>query len=148
MPSQHWETNVLTDVPVFVEHGRAEAVEAEAAASLPAHRFRYPALFALNDFVEARRAMGDGMFTHFDPNPAAAHLMRHGSCGTRTEEGIKHEIARACSDLEDALHQSLWFGRSKAYVRAKEGICLLFGFVSVTRICVRPPGPGNETVNL
>ena len=48
---EHGKANVGADMPFLVEHGRAEAIEAEAAAALPADAFGDAALFAADDFV-------------------------------------------------------------------------------------------------
>ena len=62
----------------LVKYGRAEAVEAEAAAALPADAFGDAALFAVNHFVQARDAMGDGV-----GRPFQCRCSGGPSCGLR-----------------------------------------------------------------
>ena len=90
-------------MPFLVEHGWAEAVEAEAAAALPADAFGDAALFAVNHFVQAGDAMGDGVFAHFNADVAAAHLVRDGCGGAGAEEGVEDEVAGVGGDVENAL---------------------------------------------
>ena len=97
-------------MPFLVEHGRAEAVEAEAAAALPADAFGDAALFAVNHFVQARDAMGDGVIAHFNADVAAAHLVRYGGGGAGAEEGVEDEVAGVGGDVEDALNEAFGFG--------------------------------------
>ena len=65
-----------------------------------------PTLLALDDLDHARRGMAAGMVPHLDPDPAAAHLVRHGRRGAGAEEGVENEVAGVGGDVQDALHKA------------------------------------------
>ena len=104
MRRQHREADVLPDVALFVEDGWAQPVEAKTATALPASGFRNAALFAVDDLLQARRAVGVGMLAHFDANVSAAHLVSDGGGCAGSEEGIKHEVVRIGCNVDDALN--------------------------------------------
>ncbi len=107
---QHGKGDVGADLPRFVEHRRAKAVEAKSAAALPADVFGDATLFAADDLIQARDAMADGVRAHFDADVAAAHLVRHRRGGAGAEEGIEDEVAGVGGDMENALQEAFGFG--------------------------------------
>ena len=88
MGGQGRETDTGGNVARLVKHRVAQTIEPEAAPAFPAHGFGNPALLALNDFAQARGAMGDGVLAHFDADIAAAHFVGHGGGRAGTQEGI------------------------------------------------------------
>jgi hypothetical protein len=50
-----------------------------------------------------------GVFAHFDADPAAAHLVRHGGRGAGAEEAVEDEVVGVGGDVQDALEQSFGF---------------------------------------
>ena len=112
---QHGEGDVGANPPRGVEHRRPEAVEAKPAAALPADTFGDAARFAVDDLVQARDAMADGVRAHFDADVAAAHLVRHRRSGAGAEKGIEDEVAGVGGDVEDALQEAfgLWRGKRR-----------------------------------
>ena len=71
-----------------VEDGRAQRHVTKAAAALPADGGADAALFAVDDFLQARQAVRGGVLAHFDANPAPAHLVGDGGGGARAEEAV------------------------------------------------------------
>ena len=86
----------------------AQAVEAEAAAALPAHRSRDAALLPLDDLAQPRDAMGDRVLAQLDADVAPPHLVRHRRGRAGAEEGVEDQVAGVGGDLEDAFNQPLW----------------------------------------
>lgn len=111
---QRREPHRRINAAVGEKHRIAQGVIAKAATALPIHRWGNAARFASNDFLQARDAMGFGMFAHFNADPAAAHFMRDGGGSAGTEEGVENEVVRVSGDMENALNQTFWFWGSKA----------------------------------
>ena len=88
------------DVSGFVKDRIAKAIEAEAAAALPAHGPRNAALFALDDLAQARGAMRHGMVAHFNADIAAAHFMCNGGGRAGTKKAIKNEVIWVGGNLQ------------------------------------------------
>jgi hypothetical protein len=65
---------------VLIEHRHAQAIEAEAAAALPADGLGYAALLALDDLLQPRHTVGHGVVAHLDADVAPPHLVGDG-CG-------------------------------------------------------------------
>ena len=116
MGGEYGKANVGADMSFFVEYGWAEAIEAEAAAALPAAAFGDAALFAVNHLVQARDAMANGMLAHFNADVAAAHLVRYGGGGAGAEERVEDEIAGVGGDVEDALDEAFRFWSSENFI--------------------------------
>ena len=122
---QHGKGDVGANLPRLVEHRRAEAVEAKPAATLPADAFGNAALFAVDDLVQARNAMADGVRAHFDADVAAAHLVCYRRGGAGAEEGIEDEVAGVGGDVEDALQEAFGLGGIECVRCAEENVYLL-----------------------
>ncbi|OIQ86032.1 hypothetical protein GALL_321300 [mine drainage metagenome] len=129
------------DVAVGVERGLAQGVEAETAATLPSHGFADAALLAVDDFLQARDAVGAGVLAHFDADPAAAHLVGHGGCGARAKEGVENEVAGVGGDVDDAMEKALWFGAVEGCHLAKKRVDFLFRLVRMPDLIGWPPSP-------
>ena len=87
---QYGEANLRLNPSVFIKHGRAEPVEAEPAAALPAYALGDAALLALYYFPETRHAVCDGVLAHLNADVAPAHLVS--DCGRRAgaKEGVEY----------------------------------------------------------
>ena len=51
-----------------------------------------PPLFAVDDFLQAWYAMGDGVFAEFDADVAAIHFVSDGGCGAGAKEAVKNKV--------------------------------------------------------
>lgn len=118
---EHRKANVRADMAFLIEDRWAEAIEAEAAAAFPADAFRYAALLAFDDLVQARRAVGDGMLTHLDADVAAAHLMRDSGRGAGAEKGVENDVTWFSGDLNDSFEQFFGLGCAKRIVSREQG---------------------------
>ena len=61
MRGERGEGDARTYPAIGIKHGFAQPIEGKAPAALPADVLRNPALFAIDDFLEPRHAMGDGV---------------------------------------------------------------------------------------
>ena len=92
-----------------------------------------PPLFARDHLLQPGQAVRGGVLAHFDADPAAAHLVRHGGRGAGAEEAVENQVAGVGCDMEDALEQPLGFGVPKLGV-ARKGYWL----PSWLRLCDQP----------
>ena len=97
---QRGKAHVGVNAAVFVEHWSAEFHEAKTAAALPVHRLADAALFAVNDFLQARQAVRGSVVAHLDADPAPAHLVRDGGGGAAAEEAVEDEVVGLGGDVE------------------------------------------------
>ena len=138
---QHGKGDIGADLPRFVEHRRAEAVEAKPAAAPPADAFGNAALLAADDFAQARHAMADRMRAHFDADIAAAHLVRHRRGSAGAQEGVEDEVTRVGGDVEDALKEAFGLGCIESVCCAEENVYLLLCLLVVANLFIGPPTP-------
>jgi len=78
MRGQGGEADSRRDVSGLVKDRNAQLVKAESTAAFPDHILRNAALFAFDDFLQARGAMRLGMVAHFDTDVTPPHFLRHG----------------------------------------------------------------------
>ena len=135
MRGQGGECDGGVDFAVGGERFIAQPVKTETAAAVPVRRFGDAALFAGDDRIQTRHAVGDGMRAHLDANPPSSHLMRHRGRGAGAEERIQHPVAFGGGELQDALNESLRFGGGKNGVGVKR-FDFLFGVLIVADFCV------------
>ena len=86
------ELHLRVDAAFLIEHCLAEAVETESAAAFPVHGFGDTALFALDDLLQARHAMGDRVLAEFNADIASAHFVGDGGAGAGAYEAIEYKI--------------------------------------------------------
>ena len=87
--------------------------------------------------------MRAGMRAHFDPDPAAAHLVGDSCCGTGAEEAVEDQIAWLRSDVKNALDQALWLGGSKNFCWV-QFFYFLLGFLIVANLITSPDRLRND----
>ena len=89
---------------------RRKLKEAEAAAALPVHGLADTALFTVHHLLQARQAVGDGVFAHLDADPATTHFVRHRRCGAGAKEAVEDEVAGVGGDVDYSIYKSfrLW----------------------------------------
>ena len=54
-------------------------------------------------FLQARGAMRDGVFAHFDADIAAPHLVRDRGGSARAKKGVENKVAGIGGDVKDAV---------------------------------------------
>lgn len=92
------------DPPFLVEDRLAEPVEPESSAPLPFHRLRDPALLSVDNLLQSRDAVGDGVLPHLDADVPPSHLVRHGACGPGAEERVEDKITKVGGNVDNALN--------------------------------------------
>ncbi len=97
------EADGRVDAPLLVEDRRAQAIEAEAAAALPAHRLRDAALLPVDDLAQPRHAMRDRVLAQLDADVAPPHLVRHGRGRAGAEEGVEDQVAGVGGECQESL---------------------------------------------
>lgn len=106
---QRGKTHIGVNAAVGVKNRCAQARKAKTAAALPVHRAADAALLARDHLLQPGQAVRGGVLAHFDADPAAAHLVRHGGRGAGAEEAVENQVAGVGCDMEDALEQCFGF---------------------------------------
>lgn len=91
------------DGTLFVEDTFTQPVKAKAAA-LPANFLADAALLSGNYFLQARNAVRDGVFAHFDASIAPTHFVGHGGGGAGAMKGVDDEVAWVGGTKQNSLH--------------------------------------------
>lgn len=73
-------TGAGRDMAVLVEHRQTELVETEASPALPSNSLGNATLLALDDLLQPRHAMSQGVVAHLNTDVAPPHLVRN-RCG-------------------------------------------------------------------
>lgn len=93
------EPHSRIDTALFIEDRTTKFVEVESSAALPTHSLRDAALLTIHDFLETGYAVRSCMFSHLNPDIAAAHFVRDSSGCARAEIGIHYQVPLQCRHL-------------------------------------------------
>ena len=75
------EADGWVNMPLLIEYGTAQPVEAESAAPLPANRLGNSALFTINHGFKPWNTMRNSLFAHLNSDVASPHLVCDCGCG-------------------------------------------------------------------
>jgi|SRR5271165_2388096 len=88
---------------LFIEDRTAELVKVKAAAALPAHIVRNAALLPIYDFLESGDAVSNRVFSHLNPDVAAARFVCD-RCGcARPKKAIQNNITFSRGQSNDSM---------------------------------------------
>src|SRR5665647_1923207 len=77
-------------------------------------------------------------------DPAAAHLLRHRACRSRSGEGIEDPVTGFCGHLEHTGKETFGLRRVKRYDPREKSLHLALGLLGMSHFRVGPPGPWHK----
>src|SRR5690606_17100566 len=89
---------------VLLEKRGCELIEAESTTTTPPNIFGDAVgVLAIHHLAHPRDEVREAVVAEFDHDPAAAHLLRDRTRGSRPCERVQHPLTRPSCDVDDSL---------------------------------------------